>query len=78
MRIRSTPTDVTGPLPMPKTSLETLLVRRYGQALLHPSFNRLTHDELMEASRTCLKQASSMRQPQAEIVTTRLLESPAS
>jgi hypothetical protein len=57
-------------------SLESLLIRRYGQSLLHPSFNHLSHDRLMEASHDCVKQASRSRQPQTEIVAMRLLESP--
>jgi hypothetical protein len=60
------------------TSLESLLVRRYGQSLLHPAFNHLTHDRLMEASHECVKRASRSGQPQTEIVAMRLLESPQS
>lgn len=42
--------------------------------MLHASFSRLTHDELMEASHDCVKKAARSTQPQVEIVATRLLE----
>lgn len=58
----------------PKSSIETLLVRRFGQSLLHATFDRLTHDRLMEASHECLKDASTSGQPRAEIIASRLLE----
>jgi hypothetical protein len=58
----------------PKSSIESLLVRRYGQALLSPSFAHLSHDRLMEASHECLKRASKRGQPQAEVIATRLLQ----
>lgn len=58
------------------SSLESKLVRRYGQSVLHPSFSRLSHDELMEASHDCVQQAARSRQPQVEIIASRLLESP--
>jgi hypothetical protein len=62
---------------MPRTtSLESLLVRRYGQSLLHPSFHHLSHDRLMEASHECVKRATHSGQPQTEIVAMRLMESP--
>jgi hypothetical protein len=61
-----------------KTSLESMLVRRYGQSLLQPSFRHLSHDALMEASHDCIKRVTRSGQPQADIVATRLLENPAS
>jgi len=57
-----------------KSSIESLLVRRFGQSLLHATFSRLTHDRLMAASHECLKDASRGGQPQAEVIATRLLE----
>ena len=63
-------------MPSSKPTLESQLVRRFGQALLHPSFAHLSHDRLMEASHECVKEASHSRQPQVEIVATRLFESP--
>ena len=62
----------------PKSNIESLLLRRYGQSLLQPSFDRLTHDRLMAVSRKCLKEASKHRDSGVEIVATRLLESPKS
>jgi hypothetical protein len=56
--------------------VEAELVRRYGDALLQPTFGHLSHDRLMEASRECLKRASRSDQPQAEIVAMRLTENP--
>ncbi len=58
----------------PKSSIESSLLRRYGEALLHPTFARLSHERLMEASRECLQEASSGSTPETRIVTTRLLE----
>lgn len=60
-----------------KPSLESVLVRRFGEGLLNPSFPRLTHDLLMEASHECVKDASMSGQPDVEIVVARLLENPA-
>lgn len=62
----------------PKTSLESQLLRRFGDSLLHASFERLSHERLMNASRACLERVSKSGQPQAEIVATRLFESAAS
>lgn len=58
----------------PKPSLESQLLRRYGDALLHPSFNRLSHERLMDASRAFLTRAAKSGGPEAEIVATRLFE----
>lgn len=60
-----------------KLTLESKLVRRYGPSVLHASFPRLSHDELMNASHECVKKAAHSGQPQVEIVAARLLESPA-
>lgn len=57
-----------------KSSIESSLLRRYGDALLHPSFSRLSHERLMEASRECLQETSASSTPEARIVATRLLE----
>lgn len=62
----------------PKSSLESQLLRRYGDALLIASFERLSHERLMNASRNCLKRASKSGKASVEIVATRLLENPAS
>ena len=62
----------------PKSSLESQLLRRYGDGLLQPSFHRLSHDRLMDASRAFLTRVSKSGAPEAEIVATRLLESTAS
>jgi len=59
-----------------KASLESLLVRRYGQSVLQPAFNHLSHERLMEASHKCMQDAARSRQPRTEVVATRLLESP--
>lgn len=59
---------------MTKSSIETQLLRRFGEALLSASFDRLTHDRLMDASHACLEQASKSGEPETEIVATRLLE----
>jgi len=64
-------------MPPRKSSLESLLIRRYGEAVLQPAFSHLSHDRLMEASHDCVKQAVIQRQPQADIIASRLLESPA-
>ncbi len=61
----------------PKSSIETQLLRRYGDALLNTSFVRLSHERLMDASRKCLRRAFSRGDPGIEIIATRLLESPA-
>jgi hypothetical protein len=61
-------------MPPLKPSLESLLVRRFGQSLLHPSFHHLSHDRLMEASHECVRKASRGGQPQSEIIATRLFE----
>lgn len=61
----------------PKSSIETQLLRRYGQSLLSASFTRLSHERLMDASRSCLERASKSGRPSAEIVAARLLENPA-
>jgi hypothetical protein len=63
-------------MPPKKPSLESALLRRYGQSLLHATFTPLSHDRLMEASHACLKKASTSGEPQAEIVAARLFESP--
>jgi hypothetical protein len=62
-------------MPPSKSTLESQLVRRFGQSLLNPSFPRLSHERLMEASHECVREASRSRQPQVEIVATRLFES---
>jgi hypothetical protein len=67
--------DRSSAMPPSKPTLESLLVRRFGQELLNPSFRHLSHDRLMEASHECVKEASRSRQPQVEIVATRLFES---
>jgi hypothetical protein len=56
--------------------LQAELVRRYGDSLHEPTFGRLSHDRLMQASRDCLKRASRSEQPDAEIVAMRLTENP--
>jgi hypothetical protein len=58
----------------PKSTIESQLVRRYGQSLLNPSFAHLSHDRLMSASHECLKKASKRGQPQAEVIASRLLQ----
>ena len=60
----------------PAPSLKAELVRRYGDAVLEPAFERLSHDRLMQASRECLQRASRAEQPQTEIVAVRLIENP--
>ena len=60
-----------------KSSIESQLLRRFGDSLLHASFERLSHERLMDASRTYLRRVSTSGEPQAEIVATRLLENPA-
>jgi len=62
-------------MPSSKPTLESQLVRRFGQSLLNASFSRLSHDRLMEASHECVKEASRSDLPQVEIVATRLFES---
>jgi hypothetical protein len=66
--------DLQSPSMPPKSTIESQLLRRFGQSLLHATFSRLTQDRLMEASHECLKEASRSGQPQAEIIATRLLE----
>ena len=61
-----------------KASLESVLVRRYGQSVLQPAFNHLSHDRLMEVSHRAMEAASHSGQPHTEIVAMRLLESPLS
>jgi hypothetical protein len=58
----------------PKSSIEAALLRRYGDSLLHPTFPRLSHERLMQASRNCLKQASASSQPEVKVIATRLTE----
>lgn len=59
-----------------KPSIESALLRRFGQVLLHPEFRKLSHDRLMEASHDCLTQAAVSDEPEAKIVALRLLENP--
>jgi len=66
-----------GMTPGKKKSLESMLIRRFGESVLQPAFSHLSHDRLMAASHDCVKQAVIRREPQAEIIATRLLESPA-
>jgi hypothetical protein len=60
-----------------RSSIESQLLRRFGDSLLHASFERLSHERLMDASRTYLHRVSTSGQQEAEIVATRLLENPA-
>ncbi|HKQ83166.1 MAG TPA: hypothetical protein VJS42_13320 [Steroidobacteraceae bacterium] len=59
-----------------KPSIESALLRRFGQALLHPGFRQLSHDRLMEASHECLSQAATSDDPETRIVALRLHENP--
>lgn len=59
-----------------KSSIESSLLRRFGDSLANASFRRLSHERLMDASHDCLKQASASVHPEVKIVATRLMESP--
>jgi hypothetical protein len=61
----------------PRPTVESQLLRRYGNALTHPSFAPLSHERLMSASRTCLQRACRSAADEVEIVASRLLENPA-
>lgn len=61
---------------MPKSSIEMQLLRRYGDALQSASFERLSHERLMAASRACVKRASKAGHHRVEIIATRLFENP--
>jgi hypothetical protein len=60
----------------PKSTVQSLLLKRYGQSLLHASFDRLTEDRLMAASQKCLKDATKAGRGGAEVIAARLFESP--
>ena len=60
----------------PKSTIESLLVRRYGQSLLQPSFAHLSPRSFDEASHECVKQASQRGQPKRKSIATRLFEGP--
>jgi hypothetical protein len=59
-----------------RPSIESTLLRRFGQGLLHPGFRPLSHDRLMEASNHCLSQAAASDDPETKVVALRLHENP--
>lgn len=59
-----------------KPSIESALVRRFGQTLLHPGFRQLSHERLMDASQQCLSKAATSTEPDTRIVALRLQENP--
>ncbi|MET0988267.1 MAG: hypothetical protein ABW034_22940 [Steroidobacteraceae bacterium] len=59
-----------------KPSIESALLRRFGQGLLHPGFRQLSHERLMEASHDCLSHAATSDDPDTKIVALRLHENP--
>jgi hypothetical protein len=60
----------------PSPSVESQLLRRYGDVLAPPAFAPLSHERLMSASRAYLERACRRAADETEIVATRLLENP--